>query len=246
MKNIESLEGLHVRAFLEYKIEAGVAHSTFSQYAAACSKLEQALNLYAVKNDTSRTYDITRGLADVRREAHAELRRFNESRAYANPEKLIQVIDASSHRLAAVLQLEGGARISEAAFIRQDQLRGFTTEPVTGRAVGAFHVRSKGGHQRNIYVAPRTYQALERHIAIYGEFRIDKNDYRQELRQAANLSGQSYNGSHGLRHNAAQRYYAEVQKVTADNAALTAEQALLATAIRLGHSRPSISKIYLR
>lgn len=245
LKNIEALDGLHVRAFLEYKIEAGVAHSTFAQYAAACSKLEQALNRYAEKNNTGCSYDITSGLADVRREAHAELRRFSESRAFPAPEKLILMIDASSHRLAASLQLEGGARISEAALIRQDQLRGLTTEPVTGRAVGAYHVRSKGGHQRNIYVTPETYRELERHIRTNGEFLINKNDYRQELRQAAGLSKQPYSGSHGLRHNAAQRYYAEIQRPTADNSARTAEQALLATAILLGHSRSSIAKIYL-
>lgn len=246
VKDVERLDGLHVRAFLELKIEVGVALATFSQYAAACSKLEQALNRYAEKNNTGRIYDFTSGLTDTRKEAHAELRRFDDSRAYPAPEKLIQAIDNGNHRLAASIQLEGGARISEAALIRPAQLRGLTTEPVTGRVVGAYHVRSKGGHQRNIYVTPETYRTLEQHLRTGDKFVIDKNEYRQSLRIAADLTGQQYSSSHGLRHNAAQHYYAEVQTPVPGRVALTSEQALLATAMMCGHSRASITLTYLK
>ena len=245
VKDVEKIDGLHTRAFLEYKIESGVALATFSQYAAACSKLEQALNRYAEKNNTGRTYDLTSGLGDVRKEANAELRRFDDSRAYPAPEKLIQALDNQTHRLAASIQLEG-ARISEAALIRPSQLRGITTEPVTGREVGAYHVKSKGGHQRTIFLSPQTYRELVSHIRESGEFTINKNSYRDELRQAAAISQQPYSGSHGLRHNAAQRYYSEIQKSTSNRPALTSEQALLATAILCGHSRPSIARTYLK
>jgi hypothetical protein len=248
LKDAEKLEsgGMQIRAFLEYKIESGVALATFSQYVAACSKLEQALNLYAEKNNTGRTYDFSSGLVDVRREAHAELRRFDESRAYPAPEKLISALDNSTYRLAASIQLEGATRISETALIRPGQLRGLTTEPVTGREVGAYHVRSKGGHQRTIYIEPQTYRELVQHIRANREFSFNKNDYRVELRQAALLSHQPYSGSHGLRHNAAQRFYAEIQAPASHRPALTSEQALLAASALLGHSRPSIAKVYLR
>lgn len=248
LKDAEKLDhgGLHVRAFLEYKIEAGVSLSTFSQYSAACAKLEQALNRYAEKNNTGRTYDFTSGLADVRREAHAELRRFDDSRAYLAPEKLIQGLENSTYRLAASIQLEGAARISEVALIRPAQLRGITTQPVTGREMGAYHVRSKGGHQRTLYINPKTYRELEQHIRANGEFSFNKDSYRGKLRQAAELSNQPFSGSHGLRHNAAQHYYAEIQVAASHRPAFTSEQALLATSVLLGHSRPSIGKIYLR
>ena len=37
-KDIEKLSGAAVRAFLDSKIDEGIAHSTFGQYSAACEK----------------------------------------------------------------------------------------------------------------------------------------------------------------------------------------------------------------
>ena len=241
VKDAERLEVQHVQAFLESKIEAGVAYATFAQYAAACTKLEQALNRYAGKNNTGRSYDITSGLADVRREAAAELRRFDQNRAYPAPDALIRELDNGIYQLAARIQLEGGARISEIALIKPGQLRGGTVEPVTGQRMGAYHVRSKGGHQRNIYLPPDTYHALAMHLSDNDALVIDKDAYRLSLRDAAAASQQPYSGSHGLRHNAAQTYLRIVQ-----DGGATYEQAMLATSYFLGHSRASIILSYVR
>ena len=61
IKDIEKLSGEAVRAFLDSKIDQGVAKATFGQYAAACEKLEVALNRYAEQHSTGRGVSVLFG-----------------------------------------------------------------------------------------------------------------------------------------------------------------------------------------
>ncbi|MBF0398631.1 MAG: site-specific integrase, partial [Desulfobacterales bacterium] len=102
IKDIEKLTGEHIQAFLEKKIEEGVAKSTFQQYAAALEKLETALNLYAEKKETGNTYDFSKNMEIVRDEAiKEELQKFEGSRAYKDVPALISNIRDEKHQLAA-------------------------------------------------------------------------------------------------------------------------------------------------
>jgi len=229
---------------LEARIADGVRYSTFQKEAAALAKFENALNRFAEKTGSGRTYDFRSYMTDVRREAAQVLERFQETRAYANPAKLIGNISNSEYKLAAQLQHEGGARLYEASLIHKDQLEGLGKDPKTGKEVGLIRLDpgdTKGGKGRMISVSPGVYKRLEGHMRHNGEFQIKSADsYRKALMEAANRSNQRYMGSHGLRWNFAQERFQELQK-----SGYSYEQCLAQTSWDMGHERADITLHYL-
>lgn len=239
IKDIEKLSGEAVRAFLSSKIDEGVARATFSQYAAACEKLEVALNRYAVQHETGREYAFSSDIKTAR-DAAGNLERFEGSRAYCNPDRLVQAVPGERYNLAAALQREGGARISEINHINRDQLRGLREDRHTGELKGWVHVEGKGGKEREIGVSPETYARLEKAVDAT-RFEFDKDAYRADLKEAAAKTAQEYEGSHGLRWSWAQERHAELQE-----RGMTYEQSLSQVSQEMGHERGDITEHYLR
>ena len=242
IKDIEKLTGEHVKSFLEYKVEQGVTFSTFQQYAAACEKLEVALNRYSEVNDRGNYYSFESDLKQVREVAKDVLEKTNPVRAYENPKDLIKNLTENEHFLIAKLQYEAGARLHEASLIKRDQLKGLDKDSFTGREIGKIGIQGKGGYVRDINVSADTYRELENHIKENGFFGVDKDAYRADLKAAAEKSGQDYTGSHGLRWNFAQERFNELQ----EKGNLTYEQALKQVSEEMGHHRADITEHYLR
>ena len=240
IKDIEKLSGEAVRAFLESKVDQGVAHATFGQYAAALEKLSVALNRYAEQHGTGREYGFS-GSIQGARDVAVNLERFEGSRAYAAPDRLVAVLEPGPQHLAASIQREGGCRISEANHVTQDQLRGLREDPRTGELKGWFEVEGKGGKEREIGVSPMTYAGLAAAVAGGARFEFDKNDYRAALKEAAAKTGQNYEGSHGLRWSWAQERHAQLQE-----RGMTYDQSLSAVSREMGHERGDITEHYLR
>jgi integrase len=242
VKDIERLSGQHVASYLESKIDQGVARATFDQYAAACAKLEQALNRFAEQKETGNTYRFE--LKDVRALGAKELGdRSGVSRAYAAPDRLVASVRNDRHALAASLQREGGARVKEISLVGKDQLKGVWNDKFTGQARGWIEVQGKGGKERLIGVSPQTYERLAVEIARAenGRFEINGDRYREDLKQASAASGQDYEGSHGLRWSWAQERHAELQE-----RGLNYEQSLTQVSQEMGHERGDITEHYLR
>src|SRR6266567_1082352 len=78
IRDIEKLSGEAVRAFLASKVDQGVARATFGQYAAACEKLEVALNRYAEQYGTGQEYLFSSDI-QAARDAAVNLERFEGS-----------------------------------------------------------------------------------------------------------------------------------------------------------------------
>jgi integrase len=241
-KNIENLTPEIVREFLRNRADHGVAFATFQREAAACGKLEQALNLYSVNHNRGNHYDFQASIDEARQSAR-ELRRFRGSRDYTDPRSLVSATSDSDHQTTAKIQLESGSRIHEASLIRKKQLLGYKIDPVTNQKRGAIHYKGKGGKVGEHLVSPHTYEAIEKKIEEDGEFRINKDSYLGSLRAAANITGQRYvgNGSHGLRWNFAQERFYELQKL-----GQTYDQALAQVSNELGHERAEITEHYLQ
>ncbi|MGD0587064.1 MAG: hypothetical protein ABSA86_15060 [Oryzomonas sp.] len=240
IRDIEKLSGEAVRAFLVSKVDQGVAHATFGQYAAACEKLEVALNRYADQNSTGREYGFSTEIQGAR-DVAVNLERFEGSRAYANPDRLVAAVENERHNLVASIQREGGCRISEANHVTRDQLRGLREDPRTGELKGWFEVEGKGGKEREIGVSPETYSRMEVAVANGARFEFDKDAYRADLKEAAAKTGQDYEGSHGLRWSWAQERHAELQE-----RGMTYEQSLSVVSQEMGHERGDITEHYLR
>lgn len=241
LKDMEKLTGEHVQAWLSAKQVDGVAHATFMQYAAAVEKLETALNMLAEGSGSGRTYTFEDAIATVRTEAHQTLARFDASRAYADPDRLVNKVQGPEHHLAAAIQRESGCRVHEANRIRFDQLRGLQKDPRTGQVRGWVEVKGKGGKVREIGMSPPTYARLKTALATGRGFEFDPKAYRRSLAAAAKASGQRYEGSHGLRWSWAQERFAELQ-----DRGGTREQALVWTSREMGHERGDITEHYLR
>lgn len=241
VRDVEKLTDQHVSGFLEQKVSESVAYATFQQYAAATEKLAVALNGYAELHGTGQHYDFHDALKDVRESARELLTRFNGTRAYDRPAELVGVVVKESHHLAANIQHESGARVHELSQIKAEALRGIRDDRLTGEERGYFAIEGKGGKEGLKAVSVETYQHLEQHIALHGAFKINEGSYRESLRKAAEISGQRYEGTHGLRWNWAQERYATLQ-----NHGLNELQAMCEVSREMGHERADITMHYLK
>jgi len=243
LRDIEKTASEHIRAYLESRIDQGIAYSTYQKEAAALQKFETTLNAYsAYSANKPDRYAFSEAIKEVSQEARQELVRHDVSRAYENPAMLVSAIDDDNHRLAASIQYEGGARISEAALIKDGQLRGLEKDKITGELNGTIHLDfTKGGKERDIQVSRETYEKLEQHVKENGRFQVDKNAYRNDLKATSEMTNQHYQGSHGLRWSYAQERHNEVQQH-----GYTYEQSLTIVSQELGHERADITEHYLR
>lgn len=240
VKDLEKLTSEHVNAFLSDKVNEGIARATFDQYASAVEKLETALNRYADAKGSGNKYKFD--LKATRQEAAIELgERAWQARAYTDPKALIDSVQGQ-YKLAAQIQHESGGRVREVSQIRPDQLRGLKVDERTGKLKGWVQIKGKGGKTRDLGVSPKTYKQIEAAVAGGKTYKVDSySAYTKALGRAAAATGQQYNGSHGIRWNAAQEYMAACQKN-----GMKYEEALKATSQMLGHERASITERYLK
>jgi len=240
VKDIEKLDTEIVHSFLHSKIEQGVSKRTFQQYAAAIEKLEVALSMYSEKFNRGNTYNFD--LSSVRayaKEVYAEEQ--TPSRAYESPTELIGALKEPVHQLIASIQYEGGARLDEVRTIRGWSFKGIREDKLTREERGYIEVKGKGGKVREIGVSLDTYDVVREWVKNFDRIGFDEKTYRKDLQEAANLTGQEYHGSHGLRWNFAQERFHNLMEN-----GYTYEQALAQVSKELGHERADITKYYLR
>jgi integrase len=178
----------------------------------------------------------------VRAEIKGGLKKFDGNRAYDNPQRLIETIENVEHKIAANIQLQGGCRVSDATYIKEGDLKGIVKDEKTGEEKGVIYVdKSKGGKSGNVTVDKKTYEMLQEIIKNNnGLFNVDYEKYRLAIKEAAEKSGQEYNGTHGLRWNYAQKKFIDDQNNGANYV-----EALSNVSTSLFHNRPSITEHYL-
>ena len=240
-RDVEKITASHVATFLAEKIDAGVSLSHWSGYAAAFNKLEMAQERFALSvRAIDKDFGYGAATVALRAEAHAELHRFQGTRNYTDPRSLISAIRSEPARLVASIQLESGLRITAAANITADQLRGMVKDKYTGEERGQIQYICKGGAVLKGTVSQATYAALQSHILNKGELRLDHKSYRAELKAAAVTTGQVFNSSHGLRWNYAQVRYADLL-----GRGIAHEKCLGVVSEEMGHHRISITEHYV-
>jgi len=221
-----------VNSFLQTKIAQGVARSTFDKYASAVEKFITALNKFQEQHNLP---TISIDTTQVREEAKEILERTTQSRAYSDPQSLINSIKNDIFKVIAQAQLQGGFRISELNHMSLANFLGDRTFKV---------ISGKGGLDREIQLPQDVYNKLlelaKQPNTTNNKFAFDMNQYRNELKLAAQASNQQYTGSHGLRWNFAQSKYLEL------SAKLGEVRALQMVSNLLGHSRSDITKHYLK
>jgi integrase len=247
VKDITKLESHHIQAYLESRISDNIKYSSFQRECAALSKFEQTLNKFAQEHgDKYGAYKTEFNFRDtinsVREVAKETLSRDIKDRGFENAREVINNISRPESKIAASVQYEGGARISEACYIKENQLKGYVIDKVTGEEKGVIHLdNTKGGKERDIFVSKDTYQKLEQYINQHGEFKLSKNTYSHDVNNAAKAAGEKVHDTHSFRYNFAQERYNQYLENN-----YTHEQTLQSVSWEMGHERADITLHYLR
>lgn len=242
IKDFERILVEHVRAYFEYKIEYYPTRQYAEKLSTALGKLEIALQRYtANKYDKPVPYNFK-----IRQELLNHARRLElvadgyHNRVYREPETIITNLSTQEHRLAASIQLYGGARSEGVTLIRPTQMTGIRFDEIAGDDVGVIKTKEKGGKEGDVLVPVTVYKELETFFAAHSLFRISYQAYANDIRETCKKLGIKPEGSHGFRWTFAQNRIRQYQKH-----GFTYEQALQGVSWEMKHHRASISEHYL-
>ncbi|MCG3676255.1 hypothetical protein [Aliarcobacter butzleri] len=242
IRDFEKIEAHHIQAYMDYKIEYYPSKQYLEKISAALGKLEIALKLFAKNiHNKNGEYDfsIRQTILDQARDLKFVANNYH-NRAYDNPKLLIFNLKNSVHQLAAKIQLEGGARIEGVALIKPEQLLGKKIDKITNTEKGIIFTKEKGGKQGEVLISVETYDELEKYLSSNHKFKIDRQAYYNDIKQAAILSKEVPEGSHGLRWNFAKRRMFEYGK-----AGYSYSDSLQQVSYEMKHNRASITEHYL-
>jgi len=242
VKDCEKIEEEHVLAYIDYKVEYYPSKQYLQKIISALGKLEIALNQYSkAKYDLQIVYDFSIRNSLLSEAANLKLVADNyHNRTYKNPMKLIKNLSNSLHKIAAFIELEGGARVEACTLIKKEQLLGFELDEITKNKKGVIYTKEKGGKEGKIFISMATYKSLTVEVESRGVFRINRANYMKDIRQTAIKIDVIPEGSHGLRWNFAQNRLFEYA-----NAGYTYEQSLFLVSKEMKHNRASITQHYL-
>lgn len=242
IRDFEKISAEHIAAYMDYKIEYYPSKQYFEKISAALGKLEIALKLFAKNiHGVEKDYDfsIRQTILDNARDLKQVASNYH-NRAYANPELLISNLSDDYHRLAAQIQWEGGARIEGVALIKPEQLKGIKIDPITNENCGIILTKEKGGKVGEVLVSLDTYYSLENYFLFNPIFKINRQKYYNDIKQAVILSKEDSEASHGLRWNFAQKRMFQYGK-----AGYSYDDSLQEVSYEMKHNRAYITKHYL-
>ena len=242
LKDFEKIEPHHIQAYMDYKVEYYPSKQYLEKISAALGKLEIALKNFAKNiHNIDREYDfsIRQTILDEDRDLKYVSNNYH-NRAYNNPLFLIENLKDPLHKIAAKIQYEGGARIEGVALIKKDQMMGIKVDSITNKEVGIVLTKEKGGKSGEVLVSIDTYTNLESYILEYDKFKINRQKYYNDIKQAAISLNENPEASHGLRWNFAKRRMFEYGK-----AGYSYEECLQQVSYEMKHNRASITQHYL-
>lgn len=242
IKDYEKISSEHIAAYMDYKVEYYPSKQYLEKISSALGKLEVALELFT-KNiyNEKKAYDFS-----IRRFILTEARDLDfvadnyHHRAYNNPKHLIESLSIPAHQLAARIQYEGGARIEGVALIKFEQLQGAVFDPITHKEKAFYVSKEKGGKSGPVFIRHETYILLSKHITRHKPFKINRQNYWNDLKQAAILCNETTESSHGLRWNFAIRRMFEYAQ-----AGYSYLDSLKQVSNEMKHNRASITEHYL-
>lgn len=244
IKNFELIKAYHVEHYIEYKIEYYPSKQYLEKIVSALGKLEIALNKYSkAKYDTPIIYNFEIRSKLLKQAKDLKLIANNyKNRVYQNPNAIIELLSSKEHQLAATIQLEGGARSEGVTLIKKEQLKGIEIDKITKSKKAIIQTKEKGGKVGDVYVSKNTYALLNEYFEEHqtSMFKINYQNYVNDIRNACLLLNIEPKGSHGFRWTFAQNRVREYQKHGYSYA-----QALQGVSWEMKHYRASITEHYL-
>ena len=241
LKNFELIEEQHVESYMEYKLEYYPSAQYVQKISAAIGKLEIALKYFTKEiYGSSKHYDfsIRQNILDEARNLKLVANNYH-NRTYLNPRKLISNLSDSNHKLAATIQFEGGARIEGVAFIKKEQLLGYKIDKITNMNKGIVFTKEKGGKEGEVLISITAYKELAK-IVQNTAFKIKRQKYYEDIKQACIICKEQSEASHGFRWNFAKNRMMEYAQAN-----YTYENSLLGVSSEMKHNRAKITEHYL-
>jgi integrase len=248
LKNCEYIFDFHVEAYIEYKIEYYPSKQYLEKITSALGKLEIALNKYSkIKSkELSRPilqYDfkIRQNILNKARELKLVAKNY-VNRVYQNSLTIIKNLTLLEHKIAASIQLHGGARSEGVTYIHIKQLKGIQIDKITNITMGVIETKEKGGKVGDVFISTQLYRKLETYFCDNKTdiFKISYAKYANDIRQTCLDLKVEPKGSHGFRWTYAQNRVRTYQKH-----GYTYEQALQGVSWEMKHFRASITEHYL-
>ncbi|MBF0276105.1 MAG: hypothetical protein HQK84_12815 [Nitrospinae bacterium] len=171
-----------------------------------------------------------------------------KGRGYERPEELVVAIKDETHQLQARLQLESGARtegvgagVHSNHCLKESNLKGLVKDPVTGKEVGSFTTKEKGGKVTTRYCLKETYHRLDQYIIEHGKLKSNYKEYNASVNKAAKETNQYVRGrgTHGLRYN-----FAHERTFQCGEHGMSRSDAYQQVSKEMGHNREEITHHY--
>ena len=212
------------KSFLEEKSQE-VSGGTLNTYISTLNKVADNLNKDHIGN-LSR--EAIKDIKDDIKE-HTGLQTEHINRAYDNPEAIKEQMQHSTMSISAELQHEAGLRASDSIDSSKWTINNDNTLTIQG---------SKGG--LTYMTAPLSNKLIQKTTeAKEMNYKANYTEYKEDLKEAVEETGQNWNGTHGLRYSFAQERVEELK-----NQGYTKDQANGQTSLEMGHSRLDITDHY--
>lgn len=226
---VKQIKSDMIRDFAGQLVERQYSYNTAKQYLSSIEKLGNMLQNTC--GDACGGYKDWHNVIDDCRaivKADCPVKDIN-TRAYDRPEAIVDLV-SERVELPVSLMLSSGLRISDACNIQHVSPDGVLT--VT---------HSKGGQSISVQMSDRQLYLYNKYKDGNGCVITSKNSVDYQVEKACDLSGQLFQGCHGLRHN-----FAQDNMARAVNSGVPYNQALYNVSEKMGHHRVEITLTYLR
>lgn len=229
IKNLNQIKPTMIKSFFNDAIERDCSQNTCKSYASGINKFAQAIDKLCPIS-TPRTETWNSALSECREMVRMEApERDLGTRAYNNPQAIINALLDEKLKVCAEMQLSHGLRLADATKINVDENGVLTV------------LNSKNGQDMQIKLSDSEVQRIKEVSNGSMSINVKQSTYREALHIACDAAGQDWNGTHGMRHNFAQDRMAELQ-----GEGMSYNQALAQVSAEMGHHRLEITEIYMR
>ncbi len=222
----------HVAEFLQEKVAAGVSRSTVNVYASAFEKMRAGLIvIYGDREDwTAQMQNAKTGAKKFK----------HKPRALKNPEQIIAKMPDGKAKVAAQLQYESGVRIDGATKVTEKALYAMDGSELKENQLC---INGKGGRRVVVVISPELYKKIRSYMNNdeRNRFQVSQQTYIKHLKDAVEAVGEKWTGSHGMRWT-----FAQIEHNRLREDGWSEDDADQAVSYKLGHSRSSITKHYLK
>ncbi len=242
LKDFEKITAEHIHAYISYKIEYYPSRQYLEKIVAAIGKLEWALRYFCrLMHGEDRIYNfsISHQLLHYARVQNMLANGYH-NRVYPHPERLINSLSSTKHIIAAYIQFYGGARAEGVTRIYKEQLMDLRMDEIEDKLVGVIETKEKGGKIGDILVPVWLYEELDRYLECHPIFKINYQEYADDIRQCCLRLDMTPQGTHGFRWTFAQNRVRAYQE-----AGYSYEQALQGVSWEMKHFRADITEHYL-